>query len=208
MRHRSSYYLIFLCYLSSLTFAESNDNNLLNDKYDVSQSLTTVAPSFLIATESILKGAVSSLLFNVGNSKFRSAAAEVIRSEVRLMERIFQSIKRFLSNCGSLKLRLHKEKPDLVKPLKVLPEATPIPILSGNFSELGVKSEKKISTPFAAFWSSVAASFALTFVTELGDRTFFIAALLSLKYPKLIVLIGTCLALISQAALSTCVGQL
>eukprot|EP00922_Rhytidocystis_sp_ex-Travisia-forbesii_P022511 GHVS01032956.1.p1 GENE.GHVS01032956.1~~GHVS01032956.1.p1 ORF type:complete len:760 (+),score=214.70 GHVS01032956.1:117-2282(+) len=64
------------------------------------------------------------------------------------------------------------------------------------------------SSSFSSFGSSVVTSFSLTAITEFGDRTFFIAAIMSIKYPRILVLIATCLALFLMTILSTMVGQI
>ncbi|KEP61116.1 UNVERIFIED_CONTAM: hypothetical protein HHA_251400 [Hammondia hammondi] len=61
---------------------------------------------------------------------------------------------------------------------------------------------------FRSFWSALVSAFLVTIATELGDRTFFLAALLSMKYSKLIVFVGTCLALFLMTAFSTGLGRL
>lgn len=65
----------------------------------------------------------------------------------------------------------------------------------------------RTSTPFAGLFSSIASSLTLTLFTEFGDRTFFIAALLALRFPKLLVLGATCAALVIQTVFSTALGQ-
>ncbi|EPR63325.1 putative transmembrane protein [Toxoplasma gondii GAB2-2007-GAL-DOM2] len=61
---------------------------------------------------------------------------------------------------------------------------------------------------FRSFWSALVSAFLVTIATELGDRTFFLAALLSMKYSKVIVFVGTCLALFLMTAFSTGLGRL
>lgn len=73
------------------------------------------------------------------------------------------------------------------------------------------------ASPFAAslqafsetsFMSGLTAAFLLVFVSEIGDKTFFISALLSMKYSRLLVLLGTMLALGSMTVISVAIGQI
>lgn len=58
------------------------------------------------------------------------------------------------------------------------------------------------------FASGVTTSLALVLASEIGDKTFFISALLSMRYGKLLVLLGTMLALGSMTVISVGIGQL
>ncbi|CAK83477.1 unnamed protein product (macronuclear) [Paramecium tetraurelia] len=53
---------------------------------------------------------------------------------------------------------------------------------------------------------SLSQSFSSIIVTELGDKTFFLAAIMSIKYNRIAVLIGSTLALILITTLSTIFG--
>lgn len=59
----------------------------------------------------------------------------------------------------------------------------------------------------AGFTAGLAASFFLVLASEIGDKTFFISALLSMKYSRLLVLLGTMLALGSMTVISVAIGQ-
>jgi len=61
---------------------------------------------------------------------------------------------------------------------------------------------------FGNFGSSVATSFSLIVVSEFGDRTFFVTAILSLKYSKSLVLTGTTIAMCLHTVLSTILGRI
>eukprot|EP00920_Eleutheroschizon_duboscqi_P019817 GHVT01047556.1.p1 GENE.GHVT01047556.1~~GHVT01047556.1.p1 ORF type:complete len:499 (-),score=48.13 GHVT01047556.1:1501-2997(-) len=61
---------------------------------------------------------------------------------------------------------------------------------------------------YSTWGRAVISSLSLTFVTEFGDRTFFIAALLSFKYPRWIVLLATVSALFIMTFASTIAGQI
>ncbi|CDJ39170.1 hypothetical protein, conserved [Eimeria tenella] len=61
---------------------------------------------------------------------------------------------------------------------------------------------------FVGFLRSVASSTSLVAATELGDRTFFLAALLALRYSRLLVFAATCAALFVAAAASAAAGYL
>lgn len=73
------------------------------------------------------------------------------------------------------------------------------------------------TTPFATsmqafaetkFFSGLTASFLLVLASEIGDKTFFISALLSMKYSRVLVLIGTMIALGSMTVISVSIGQI
>lgn len=193
---------------------------------------STAPPSFLVVTEqgvfNSATHAVSSLITSVGSPNFKNVAAEVLRSEVRAIQRALSAVKSLLSSSVNTKpngwvsdnaVVNNKSNGFKASGFKVhLSETRDIDGVNSDHkpSTLQVLSEEpgpqlnlaKISTPFAAFGSSIASSFALTLFTEFGDRTFFIAAILSLRHPRWIVLAGTCLALIVQTVFSTMVGQL
>lgn len=59
----------------------------------------------------------------------------------------------------------------------------------------------------AGFLAGLTASFALVLASEIGDKTFFISALLSMKYSRVLVLIGTMLALGLMTVISVAIGQ-
>lgn len=60
----------------------------------------------------------------------------------------------------------------------------------------------------SSFISGLTAAFLLVLASEIGDKTFFISALLSMKYSRLLVLIGTMLALASMTVISVVIGQI
>eukprot|EP01057_Protomagalhaensia_wolfi_P004800 Protomagalhaensia_wolfi_Nauph_80__4799@NODE_4_length_7346_cov_85_118106_g2_i0_p4_GENE_NODE_4_length_7346_cov_85_118106_g2_i0NODE_4_length_7346_cov_85_118106_g2_i0_p4_ORF_typecomplete_len227_score10_29UPF0016/PF01169_19/2e12UPF0016/PF01169_19/6_6e08DUF5455/PF17537_2/0_21NrfD/PF03916_14/0_74_NODE_4_length_7346_cov_85_118106_g2_i017082388 len=57
------------------------------------------------------------------------------------------------------------------------------------------------------FFEALFASFASTAVSEVGDRSFFTATVLSLRYPRLLTFIATYLALLVQSLTSTTLGS-
>lgn len=61
------------------------------------------------------------------------------------------------------------------------------------------------ATSFAA---GLTAAFVLVLASEIGDKTFFISALLSMKYSRVLVLIGTMLALGAMTVISVMIGQI
>eukprot|EP01054_Gregarina_sp_Poly1_P004299 Gregarina_sp_Poly_1__4298@NODE_2336_length_2262_cov_101_148519_g1492_i0_p1_GENE_NODE_2336_length_2262_cov_101_148519_g1492_i0NODE_2336_length_2262_cov_101_148519_g1492_i0_p1_ORF_typecomplete_len391_score40_24UPF0016/PF01169_19/1_5e14UPF0016/PF01169_19/2_3e20DUF3772/PF12607_8/8_2e03DUF3772/PF12607_8/0_013DUF2783/PF10932_8/26DUF2783/PF10932_8/6_1NicO/PF03824_16/3_3e02NicO/PF03824_16/0_15_NODE_2336_length_2262_cov_101_148519_g1492_i01861358 len=63
------------------------------------------------------------------------------------------------------------------------------------------------STQFASFGSSILAAFSLTLVTEVGDRTFFVAALLAAQYCKWRVWLGAVAALWTQTIACALLGS-
>lgn len=60
----------------------------------------------------------------------------------------------------------------------------------------------------SGFVSGLTASFLLVLASEIGDKTFFISALLSMKYSRVLVLIGTMLALGAMTVISVLIGQI
>lgn len=56
------------------------------------------------------------------------------------------------------------------------------------------------------FWKAFTSSFAMILATEIGDKTFFIAAVLSMKYSRSAVFLGAIAALIIMTILSTAMG--
>jgi putative Ca2+/H+ antiporter (TMEM165/GDT1 family) len=58
-----------------------------------------------------------------------------------------------------------------------------------------------------SFVAGLTSSFVLVLASEIGDKTFFISALLSMKYSRALVLIGTMLALGSMTVMSVVIGQ-
>jgi len=55
--------------------------------------------------------------------------------------------------------------------------------------------------------SGVAVAFSLVFVSEIGDRTFFIAALLAMKLRRQVVLLGSMTALVLMTVISVLIGS-
>jgi Ca2+/H+ antiporter, TMEM165/GDT1 family len=56
------------------------------------------------------------------------------------------------------------------------------------------------------FWNAFTSSVAMILATEIGDKTFFIAAILSMKHSRSIIFIGSILALIIMTIISTGMG--
>lgn len=56
--------------------------------------------------------------------------------------------------------------------------------------------------------SGFAAAFSLIFVSEIGDKTFFIAALLAMRHSRLLVLLGAATALSLMTVISVVIGRL
>eukprot|EP01053_Blabericola_migrator_P002433 Blabericola_migrator_1__2432@NODE_1685_length_4002_cov_97_585260_g1092_i0_p2_GENE_NODE_1685_length_4002_cov_97_585260_g1092_i0NODE_1685_length_4002_cov_97_585260_g1092_i0_p2_ORF_typecomplete_len333_score61_47UPF0016/PF01169_19/2_9e15UPF0016/PF01169_19/1_2e20Mntp/PF02659_15/0_0057LysE/PF01810_18/0_0015CRCB/PF02537_15/0_31_NODE_1685_length_4002_cov_97_585260_g1092_i08171815 len=67
-------------------------------------------------------------------------------------------------------------------------------------------SENPVTSQFASFGSSILAALSLTVVTELGDRTFFVAAMLAAQYSKWKVWLGASSALWVQTLGCALVG--
>jgi putative Ca2+/H+ antiporter (TMEM165/GDT1 family) len=62
-------------------------------------------------------------------------------------------------------------------------------------------------TSLKGFWKAVTSAVAVILATEIGDKTFFIAAVLSMKHERLPVFSGAILALIIMTILSTAMGM-
>lgn len=58
-----------------------------------------------------------------------------------------------------------------------------------------------------SFVAGLTAAFFLVLASEIGDKTFFISALLSMKYSRALVLMGTMLALGAMTVISVAIGQ-
>ena len=56
------------------------------------------------------------------------------------------------------------------------------------------------------FWSALLNSIAMIIVTELGDKTFFIAAIMAMRSPRLTVYLGAMGALALMTVLSAAIG--
>jgi putative Ca2+/H+ antiporter (TMEM165/GDT1 family) len=61
---------------------------------------------------------------------------------------------------------------------------------------------------FGGFWNAFTSSVAMIIATEIGDKTFFIAAVLSMKHSRSAVFFGAILALIVMTVLSTAMGMM
>lgn len=59
----------------------------------------------------------------------------------------------------------------------------------------------------ASTWEALSNSFAMIIVTELGDKTFFIAALLAMRKERRWVFLGAISALAAMTVLSACIGM-
>lgn len=73
---------------------------------------------------------------------------------------------------------------------------------------IGPLSRMSTIVESSSFLSGLVASFLLVLASEIGDKTFFISALLSMKYSRVLVLIGTMLALGSMTVISVGIGQI
>ena len=62
------------------------------------------------------------------------------------------------------------------------------------------------SSGMQGFISAFTASFAMIIVTEIGDRTFFIAAIMAMRYPRMVVLGGALAALVLMTIISGVFG--
>ena len=69
--------------------------------------------------------------------------------------------------------------------------------------------DEDVTTPgnSKGFWPAFVESFGVILATEIGDRTFFIAAIMAMRHPRLIVWAGAAAALVVMTVLSTLVGH-
>lgn len=83
------------------------------------------------------------------------------------------------------------------------------PDAAGSTEGISLNEKLKFSNPIAdskAFLKGLFASFSAIIATEIGDKTFFIAAVLSMRNDRLAVFGGAILALIIMTILSTAMG--
>lgn len=69
-----------------------------------------------------------------------------------------------------------------------------------------LSSSSSATTTKGGFWKAFSSSFAMIVATEIGDKTFFIAAIMSMKHDRLAVFSGAISALIIMTILSTAMG--
>eukprot|EP01056_Protomagalhaensia_sp_Gyna25_P003720 Protomagalhaensia_sp_Gyna_25__3719@NODE_333_length_3839_cov_163_903947_g260_i0_p2_GENE_NODE_333_length_3839_cov_163_903947_g260_i0NODE_333_length_3839_cov_163_903947_g260_i0_p2_ORF_typecomplete_len316_score42_47UPF0016/PF01169_19/2_1e16UPF0016/PF01169_19/4e20PAP2/PF01569_21/0_22PAP2/PF01569_21/1_4e02DUF3185/PF11381_8/3_1e03DUF3185/PF11381_8/82DUF3185/PF11381_8/8_2_NODE_333_length_3839_cov_163_903947_g260_i027093656 len=86
-------------------------------------------------------------------------------------------------------------------------EESPLDITKDSNALLRNVGRDSTGTQFASFGSSTLAAFSLTLVTELGDRTFFVAAMLATRYSKWRVWLGASSALWVQTVGCVLVGS-
>jgi Ca2+/H+ antiporter, TMEM165/GDT1 family len=81
--------------------------------------------------------------------------------------------------------------------------------LKENKGSLGVSWLSRLElSSFKGFWKALTSSIAVILATEIGDKTFFIAAVLSMKHDRLPVFVGAILALVVMTFLSTAMGMM
>ncbi|XP_010245654.1 PREDICTED: GDT1-like protein 2, chloroplastic [Nelumbo nucifera] len=101
--------------------------------------------------------------------------------------------------------------PESVKPPKKIPYPVSIAIVllacALAFSLIAFVSGGPSSLLAAIAKSGFTAAFSLIFVSEIGDKTFFIAALLAMQYEKGLVLLGSMGALALMTILSVVIGR-
>lgn len=69
------------------------------------------------------------------------------------------------------------------------------------------KKESSGGVPDLGFWHGFLASISVILVSELGDKTFFIAAIMAMRHPRLTVFIGAITALALMTVLSAVFGM-
>lgn len=78
--------------------------------------------------------------------------------------------------------------------------------LAAGASPLGSFFSLDSVAMMGGYWKAFTSSFAMILATEIGDKTFFIAAILSMKHSRVAVFAGAILALIVMTILSTAMG--
>jgi putative Ca2+/H+ antiporter (TMEM165/GDT1 family) len=101
---------------------------------------------------------------------------------------------------------LQKLQAFLQQPL--LPGVTPPATSSSFFSFFTTNHQHEMEAVFhlQGFWKAFTSSLAMIIATEIGDKTFFIAAVLSMKHSRSAVFTGAILALVIMTILSTAMG--
>ncbi|CAH8857706.1 unnamed protein product [Trichobilharzia szidati] len=69
-----------------------------------------------------------------------------------------------------------------------------------------LKSSEESNSLWASFFSGFSSSLYVIIISELGDKTFFIAAIMSMQHPRALVYGGAMLALITMTILSALLG--
>ncbi|CAH8563884.1 unnamed protein product [Schistosoma intercalatum] len=69
-----------------------------------------------------------------------------------------------------------------------------------------IKSTKEVNSAWNLFLSGFSSSFYVIIISEIGDKTFFIAAIMSMQHPRALVYCGAMLALITMTMLSALLG--
>lgn len=95
-------------------------------------------------------------------------------------------------------------------PIRRLLPALPalLPLLKKALPVLALASSTALrSGDPTAFLPALTAAFVLVLASEIGDKTFFISALLSMKYSRLPVFVGTMAALAGMTVISVAIGQ-
>jgi len=69
-----------------------------------------------------------------------------------------------------------------------------------------LKDAKELADSTLGFWHAFVASLSVIIVSELGDKTWFIAAILAMRHPRLTVFAGALVALAAMTVLSACLG--
>lgn len=81
---------------------------------------------------------------------------------------------------------------------------SPSPTFAANLAAVTSTSSGVLENSFGP---GFAQAFSLIFVSEIGDKTFFIAALLAAKFSRLISFVGSVSALVIMTFISVAVGQ-
>ncbi|EPS74282.1 hypothetical protein M569_00473, partial [Genlisea aurea] len=89
-----------------------------------------------------------------------------------------------------------------------IPYYIPVAVVVSVASALVVLTKGSSSILPALAKSGFTAAFSLIFISEIGDKTFFIAALLAMQYDKLLVLLGSMAALSLMTVLSVVIGRI
>jgi len=130
----------------------------------------------------------------------------VNRHTFALKSKPFSSEDKQVNNIDSITTTTNKNNNKFSNAKKyILPVAVALPVL-GYMQMAHASPLSSISA--AAADSGFVQSFLLIFISEIGDKTFFIAGLLAAKYGKLTSFIGSISALAVMTIISTLIGQI
>ncbi|KAM7253027.1 hypothetical protein ACFE04_008812 [Oxalis oulophora] len=144
---------------------------------------------------------------NLADNKFRARASNISVGSGGFEEREEKDNQSIRESRSSSESSLEIEKPtsQIPYPLSIALVLVGCGLL---FSLIAFLKGGPPSVLAAIAKSGFTAAFTLIFVSEIGDKTFFIAALLAMQYDKLLVLLGSMGALSLMTILSVVIGRI